>query len=203
MKANAILIAAALAVSQPAYADDARPAPVLLDATTADAAPPIAVPPGPVIVDTEAGTVTPAPGTPAADATERPLDVAQAVVTNVRAGQWRLALAGLLGLLMVLGVKYAPALFGRTDRGKALAVMVLALLGTLSAALAASSVVTIGLVLGAVGVAWTAVGARQWLSRFLWPQDGGKQWATWLQPLLGVKPKSNAPAGLTSSPPSE
>jgi hypothetical protein len=107
------------------------------------------------------------------------------VVTAIGAGHWRFVAAGALGLLMVLGIKLRLRVFGTTDRGKAAAVIVLALLGVFSAALASSTPITAGLGWGSLGVAFTAVGARQWISRILWPADGATQWAEGLRPFLG------------------
>lgn len=140
----------------------------------------VAVANPPISID-DAGIVTPAPGTPAAD----PAGTVRSIVEAIGNGHWRLAVAGALALLMVAGVRWGAGLFGTTDRGKAIAVMVLALLGVFSATLATSAPLTWGVIWGALGVAFTAVGARQWLSRMLWPADGAKPVAEWLRPWLG------------------
>lgn len=43
------------------------------------------------------------------------------------------------------------------------------------------------LVLGAIGLTWTAVGGRSWIKSVLWPDDGATEWAPWLKPFLGAK----------------
>lgn len=181
----AALIAALLGTPLAATAaPDAGPAPAAaqLDAGTAA---PADTPP--VVVDPAAGTVTPSEGTPAAAATAHPGDTAEQMIRDVRGGNYRLALAGALALIMVAGVRWGGRLFGRSDRGKAIAVMLLATLGTLSAALATSTPISGGLFTGALALAFTAVGGRKWLSSLLWPRDGGDGWLEWLKPWLGVK----------------
>lgn len=139
-----------------------------------------------IVVDVDKGTVTPGAGTPAAKVQADPIGTAKTALDDARAGHWRLLFASILAAIMVLGIKFAPGLFGKTDRGKAIMVMVLAVLGTLSAALAASSALSLSLISGAVVLAFTAVGGRAWISRLLWPADGGKRYLTWLAPILGV-----------------
>jgi hypothetical protein len=156
--------------------------------------PPVAALTGPATsptVDLEAGTVTPAPGSLPARIQEAPLEVAQEVVQGVRSGQgYRFAAAAVLAALMVLGLKFAPRLFGKTDRGKAIAVMVLATLATVSTAIAGNVPLSSpGLWTAAIGLAFTAVGGRQWISRLLWPADGGSPWFEWLKPVLGAGAK--------------
>lgn len=145
-----------------------------------DAAPPITV-------DPTTGTVTPAPGTLPDRVTSDPIGFATQVIEAIRGGGWRILAASILAAIMVLGIRFNVRVFGTTDRGKSVAVMVLSLLGAGSAALADVAELSFGLALGAVTIAWTAVGGRQWISRFLWPQDGGAQWMVWFKPLLGVK----------------
>lgn len=136
---------------------------------------------GPPIFVDETGNVVPAAGTPAAD----PVGTVRSIIAAIPTGGWRLIISGGLALLMVGGIRLRVRLFGTTDRGKAIAVMSLALLGVFSAALATSTPLSTGLVWGSLGVAFTAVGARQWLSRLLWPADGGSQWFEWAKPFLG------------------
>jgi ABC-type transport system substrate-binding protein len=159
-------------------------------ARTSDAGPATAVtvtPTAPVVVDPAAGTVTPTAGTAAGSAAADPSSTAKQVVRDVRGGNWRLAAAGVLLLLMTAGVRWGGKLFGKSDRGKAIAVMVLSLLAALGTSLGTSMPLDYKLISGAVGVAWLAVGGRQWLSRFLWPRDSsGRPWLTWLKPWLGA-----------------
>lgn len=150
-------------------------------ADTPDAAPAI-------VVDPNTGTVTPGPGTPADEISKDPVKQGGRMYKAISGGDWRLVAALGLAAIMVLGVKYAPRVFGKTDRGKAFAIMLLSMLGTTSAALADVVPMTPSMFIGAAGLAFTAVGGRQWLSRLLWPQDGGSEWLAWLKPWLGVKP---------------
>lgn len=134
--------------------------------------------------------VTPAPNTPAAQADADPVGTAKRVFADVKGGHWRLAIAGFLALLFALALRLNLKIFGTTDRGKAIAIMVLAGLGTFSAALATNTPLSFEMLGGTATIAFTAVGGRQWLSRILWPQDGGTGVLTALQPWLGVKPKT-------------
>lgn len=132
--------------------------------------------------------VTPAPNTPAAQADADPAGTVKRVFADVKGGHWRLAIAGLLALLFALALRLNVKVFGTTDRGKAIAIMVLAGLGTFSAALATNTPLSLEMIGGAATIAFTAVGGRQWVSRILWPQDSGKPVLTALRPWLGVKP---------------
>lgn len=187
------LLPIAIALSLSATACDVARAddPVTIDAGVSDAAPVIVVDPG-------TGTVIPAPGTLPDRVTTDPVGFGQTMWEAIRSGQWRLLAAGILAALMALGIRFNVRLFGITDRGKATAVMVLALLGTTSAGLAGILPLSLELFIGAVTLAFTAVGGRQWLSRFLWPQDGGRQILEWLKPWLGVQtPTATTPTSPT------
>jgi hypothetical protein len=189
----AALLGAAPAAAAAAPEDVKVPAAAQLDAgPPAATAPPASSPP--VTVDPSAGTVTPTQGTIAAQAEAHPTDVAKQAIEDARGGRWRLAIAGALALVMVAGVRWGGRLFGRTDRGKAIAIMVLSLLGALSTSLATHLPLDLKLVTGAIGLAWMAVGGRKWLSSVLWPRDGGSAWAAWLKPWLGVDQPPKPPA---------
>lgn len=163
----------------------AQPSPPPPTSPVADAGPPDGQPP--VIVEPGDGVVTPAPGTLPDEVTTDPVGFARWIYDALRGGQWRLVVAGALAALMVGLTRLRLRLFGATDRGRAVAVMTLSLLGALVSALAGVVPMSVQLFVGAVTVALTAVGGRQWLSRLLWPKDGGAQWLTWLRPWLGVE----------------
>lgn len=172
------------------------------DAGVLDAAPAStgAPPPAVIIVNPNTGTVTPLPGTLPDQVKTDPVGTAGKVYAAIKGGQWRLLAAFVLAAIMVLGVKFTSGVFGKTDRGKATAVMVLAMLGTLSAALAGVLPLTGQLFIGAGTVALTAVGGRKWIASLLWPQDGGEQWLVWLKPFLGVGDAPKPPAVPTELP---
>ncbi len=153
-----------------------------------DAAPPIAPDAAPAVTVTTTGDgaviVVPGPGTPADRIEHDPVGTVQDVIKAARAGQWRYVAAVILGGLMVLGIRFGGKVFGSTQRGKAGMVAVLALLGAFSSSLATSMPLDGALLLGALGVAWLAVGMREWLSAMLWPKDG-KPILEWLRPILG------------------
>ena len=126
-----------------------------------------------------APAAAPAPAAEAAEApdlAERaeadPLAVGLELVDAVRKGNWRLAIALGLALLMVLGAKARDKVkWFRGDRGGALLVMGLSLAGALATALASDAALDWKLFLGAAGVAWTAVGGYTWFKRLVWPKD--------------------------------
>jgi hypothetical protein len=208
MTALAAVLAAATCIAAPVFADNVKfPAAAMVDAGAGESAdslgggkspaPMLAEVPAevaPPAVDLEAGTVTPGPGSLPARVQEAPLEVAQEAVRAVRSGQgYRYAVAAALAALMVLGLKFAPRIFGKTDRGKAFAVMLLALLATSSTAVAGVAPMSPTLFTAAIGIAFTAVGGRQWISRILWPRDSDKQWLEWLKPWIGVKRDEGPP----------
>lgn len=96
------------------------------------------------------------------------------LVNAVKDGNWRLALALLLGLLVYLTtrlklrkrVKYFDG-----DRGGALYVMLLGQAAAFATVLATPTKLTAGLILGTVGLVFTAVGGYTWVKRVLWPKD--------------------------------
>lgn len=91
-------------------------------------------------------------------------------VKSVQEGNWKLAISGVLFLLMfVLRAIKLPILQG--DRGGAISVMVFALLGAFGTALASGAPITLGLITGAVTIAFTAVGGFTWVKRVWKPRD--------------------------------
>lgn len=122
---------------------------------------------------TEAPAPAPAPvEAPADKAEEDPLSTLGELVSAVRAGNWRLAIALGLGLLMFAAGKFRDKVkWFSGDRGGAVLVMALALAGAVSTALVSSASLDWKLFLGAAGVAWTAVGGYTWAKRLIWPKD--------------------------------
>lgn len=157
MKLTMILSSVALMLALCGVAS-AQPAEVL------DAGAEVAVP-----VDVEAAPAT----TPSIEAD--PIGTVETLVKSIREGNWRLVAALALGLLM-LGLakarEWGPvAKLFSGDRGGAILVAVLALGGALSAALLSSASLDWKLFVGALGVAWTAVGGYTWAKRLIWPKD--------------------------------
>lgn len=114
----------------------------------------------------------PAAESPADTVEADPAGALVSFVESVRAGNWRGVAALVLGALMlVLGKVRDKISWFRGDRGGAILVMVLALAGTLSTALASSADLDSRLFAGAAGLAWTAVGGYTWFKRLVWPQD--------------------------------
>jgi hypothetical protein len=92
------------------------------------------------------------------------------LVKNVQDGNWRMAVSAALFLLM-FGLRLLKLPFLQGDRGGAISVMVLALAGAFATALASGAPITLSLVGGAVGVAFTAVGGFTWVKRVWKPKD--------------------------------
>jgi hypothetical protein len=117
------------------------------------------------------------PPTPAAhsDVTKPPQETGDAitsVVTNVRSGNWKLAVAALLSLLMTVLAKARNLVpFFRGDRGGSVLVMILALMGSFATALSLGGSIDLNLVLSAIGVAFTAVGGWTWVNQVVRPAD--------------------------------
>jgi hypothetical protein len=117
-----------------------------------------------------------------------PVDTAGEVVKDVRAGNWREAIAGLVILLMI-GLQKVGARAGifKGDRGGALLVMLVSLLTGISAALAGGAPMTDWkLWLGIVTLAWTAAGAWTWVKKIIAPADADPWGPVWLRKMLGM-----------------
>jgi hypothetical protein len=111
--------------------------------------------------------------TPAPPVDSDPIAIGKDILQAAKGGQWRLLVAGILSLLMTLSWKLKIRTWSifKGDRGGAILLMILALAGSFSTALATEAPVSLELVLGAVSVAFTSVGAWQWGKRLLWPKD--------------------------------
>lgn len=185
-----ILFACGLAAAPlAAFADDTPP-PVPTATTTPAAAPPTADPPvdTAVVTVTKDGDVTATPGGAVDRALKDPSGVMTDIARSIRdGGGWRYAGAGVLVLLMALGIRFQLRIFGKTVRGRAIAVMAFSTAGAIVTTLVTPIPFTPKLLVGAVGLAWTAVGGRAWLKSVLWPDDGSKEWAAFLKPFLGAK----------------
>lgn len=135
----------------------------------------------------DAGAVTtagkasePAQATPvASDATPAApgLDTVPEVVSAARAGKWLLAI-GLALSLLVAALKWVAKQSGftwfHTDRGGAVLVGLISLLGALSTAWVGPGAKLDGATFAAaLAVTWTACGGYTWVKRIVWPSDGG------------------------------
>ena len=92
------------------------------------------------------------------------------LVQAFRAGDWRLVAAFVLIAIMI-GLRRIrdKVPWFKGDRGGAIMVMLLSLVGAFSTSLATSAPVDGKMVLSAVAIAWTAVGGYTWLKRLIWP----------------------------------
>lgn len=159
----ALFLSAAMAIGDIAFAD-----PLAAVAAPADvAADP--VPP-------TAATMPPLPATqPNAMLSSDPGGLAWTLVTAAKSGNWRLASAAALALLM-LGLGYTPVRkkYFAGDRWGAVLVLLLGLGGGVVTALLSSAPITASLFLGSLGVAFTAAGGFIVVKRIIWPADGVK-----------------------------
>lgn len=159
----ALFLSAAMAIGDIAFAD-----PLAAVAAPADvAADP--VPP-------TAATMPPLPATqPNAMLSSDPGGLAWTLVTAAKSGNWRLASAAALALLM-LGLGYTPVRkkYFAGDRWGAVLVLLLGLGGGVVTALLSSAPITASLFLGSLGVAFTAAGGFIVVKRIIWPADGAK-----------------------------
>lgn len=145
------------AVTPASWADD-TPAPPGAAVTSPAAAGPPAV-------------TAPAPADPAAAATP-PAPSVDRAITALRTGNWRLLAAVVLSFVMAgLGRLRARVAWLRGDRGGAVLVAALALLGSLAVSLEAGAPVDGKLILTALAITWTAVGGYTWVKRLIWPAD--------------------------------
>lgn len=119
-----------------------------------------------------AGPPTAAPADPAPAATTPPAPSVDRAVTALRTGDWRLLAAIVLSFIMAgLGRLRARVAWLRGDRGGAVLVAALALLGSLAVSLEAGAPIDAKLFLTALAITWTAVGGYTWVKRLIWPTD--------------------------------
>lgn len=128
---------------------------------------------GPVVAESggDAGAVTPGTvATPTTPKTAEPEVMTEDIIKAVRSGQWRMAASLALGLIMLfLGKVRDKVKWFKGDRGGALLVALLAFAGALSTALASDAPLDWKLLLGTLGVMWTAVGGYSWIKKLIWP----------------------------------
>jgi hypothetical protein len=123
-----------------------------------------------VAATTDTTPDTPAPTPP--DIEEDPIGSIQLFIESIKTGNWRMVGSLALVLIMLILSKVRDKIkFFSGDRGGAVLVMLLGLLGGFSAALAADATFDWKLVLGIVGTVWTGVGGWTWFKRLVDPQE--------------------------------
>ncbi|MGH8677185.1 MAG: hypothetical protein ACREUQ_02385 [Burkholderiales bacterium] len=127
----------------------------------------------------EAVITPPAPPAPPAPAVTPPLSedgAITAVLKGAQAGNWKLALAGILSMLMFFLRNARESIpFFRGDRGGALLVMTLSILGAIATAFAVPGMkIDVNTIVTAMTVAFTAIGGWKWLSHLFVPTDKRK-----------------------------
>lgn len=125
-----------------------------------------------------AATPEPAPDPVPAEATAPdlegdPVGALTSFIDAIKARNWAMVASLVLALAMLVLVKVRDKIkWFKGDRGGALLVMLLGLLGGFSTALAApGATIDWRLVVGVVMAVWTAVGGVQWSKRVIWPKD--------------------------------
>jgi hypothetical protein len=110
------------------------------------------------------------PGVP--DIEGDPIGSVEQFVSAIKAGNWKMVGSLALALIMVLLAKARKKVkWFSGDRGGAILVMLLGLLGGFSAALASGDGIDWKLAVGVIGLVWTGVGGVTWLKRVIWPKD--------------------------------
>lgn len=137
----------------------------------------------------------------AATAQAEPAGAAGQVFKDLLERDWRQAASGFVWLTMGVLARFRGRIpWFRGDRGGALLLLLVALLGGAGTALAAeASILSAWFLLGSL---WTAVGAaglHAITTRLLWPKDG-KQYLVWLKVVLAPVPKPAATGEVSTGP---
>lgn len=112
--------------------------------------------------------------TPGERVKDDPGGVVVELIDAIKGGKWRMVAALVLALLMLgLGKIRGKIKWFSGSRGGRVLVMMLAMLGAVSAALATDAKIDWRLFVGAAGVAWMAAGGWDWFKGLIWPNDGG------------------------------
>ena len=120
------------------------------------------------------------PVAPAVSPTPAPTEASAIVgiVQSAHQGNWKLAMAGLLSLLVLVIRKlnlHTIVPFFKGDRGGSILVMVMAVVGALGSALSTPGMhITVDTFVAAIGVGLTSVGGYHWLGNMLNPADKAK-----------------------------
>lgn len=166
-----VLCVLALVGETPSRAQPAIPVPVLVDAGPPSAVvEPVALVTSDIATTPESAPVTaPAPVPPP---TKGAGSLVGDVYNAVKGGQWRLAAAGVLALLMLALAKVREKSWSpfKGDRGGAVLVLLLALAGAFGTALASSAPIGLDLIVGALGTAVAAAGGYAIVRRLIWPK---------------------------------
>ena len=103
---------------------------------------------------------------------DNPFETLVTFVQLIKEGNWRLVAAFVL-MIVMFGLNKArnKVRFFKGDRGGAVLLLVLALAGSVSAALFSSAALDPSLIVGAVSVAFTSAGGYTLIKRIIWPKD--------------------------------
>ena len=105
------------------------------------------------------------------------LEIGATIIAAAKGGEWRMAIAAILSLIMTLAYKLKVRKLSifKGDRGGVILLLVLGLMGGVSAALASGAPISLDLAIGTLSVVLTAAGGWQVLKRLVWPKDRGDE----------------------------
>lgn len=104
-------------------------------------------------------------------------DLIGTIITSIQSGNYRLLVAAVLSLLMLLAKRFKVrelSIFAG-DRGGAILVMLMALAGAFATILATPVQLSLNTILSAVSIAFTAVGGFTWIKRVISPQPSATE----------------------------
>jgi len=108
----------------------------------------------------------------APDLENKPIESLFELVALIKSGSYRLVVAFALSAAMLGLNRYREKIpFLGGDRGGAISVVLLAVLGSISAALYSDSELSASLFMGALATAFTAAGGYTVVKKILWPSD--------------------------------
>ena len=108
----------------------------------------------------------------APDLENKPIESLFDLVELIKSGSWRLVVAFALSAIMLGVNKYRDRVpLFKGDRGGALSVVLLAVLGSITAALYSDAALSPSLFMGALATAFTAAGGYTVVKKLIWPSD--------------------------------
>lgn len=124
---------------------------------------------------------SPPASTPLDKVDNDPLGAVKDIVESAQKGNWKMVLALLLAFVMLgLNKLRGRVRFFSGDRGGAILLLLVSLIGGVSTTLALDGDFQWSLLLSALGTALMAAGVYNLTKRIIWPEDQGKTPPAWL-----------------------